>query len=70
MENSKDISSSKTVNASIVSILLGVGVLLRAFGVELDLDEGNLTELVGALGIIATAGIAIWGRITATHILK
>lgn len=67
MNDTKKITESKTIQSSVVAGIIGVLALLRAFGLDLDLDEGYITEVVGAFGIIITAGISIWGRIMATH---
>ena len=57
---------SGTVQAAIVAGLLGILTLLRACGIDfIDLDEGNLTEIVSAFAIIISAGVAVWRRIKA-----
>lgn len=67
---SKSITKSTTIQASVVAGILGVLTLLRAFGVEIDIGENQVAEIIAAFGIIIAAGMAIYGRIVATHKIK
>lgn len=67
---SKSITKSTTIQASVVAGILGVLTLLRAFGVEIDIGENQVAEIIAAFGIIFAAGMAIYGRIVATHKIK
>jgi len=70
MNETKSALSSTTIKSSIVGGILGLITLLKAFGVDIDLDQGNVTEIVGAFAIIITAAMAAWGRFKATSKIK
>lgn len=70
MNESKDITDSKTVQSAAVAGILGAIALMNALGAGIDFDQGQITEIVTSFVIIISAGVAIWGRITAKHILK
>lgn len=70
MNETKNISSSITIQASVIAGILGVIHLLKSFGIDIDFDEGQITELVLAFGVIISAGVAFWGRLKATHKLS
>lgn len=68
--DSKPIVKSTTCQASVIAGILGSLTLLRAFGVEIDIGENQVAEIVAAFGIIFAAGVAFYGRMKAKTLIK
>ena len=70
MNESKTPISSKGLQGSVVAGVIGLLALLRSFGVDIGFDQGQITEIIGAFAVIISAGVAFYGRWTATKFIK
>ncbi len=67
MKNTKPIAKSTTIQSSIVVLIVAILSLLKALGINIDLDEGYITELVASIFLIGGGIGAVIGRLKATR---
>jgi len=63
--NTKLARNSTTIQGAIIGSLVLILNILRMFGVNLDLDEGILTELVASIAGLISVIMVIVGRVKA-----
>jgi len=61
---------STTIQRSLVGLLVALLAFLKAIGVNIDFDEGQVTETVGALFLIIAFVGSIIGRVKAKKVIE
>lgn len=57
--------NSTTIQGAIVNVVVLILMLLRVFGINIDLDEGLITETVLAISAAVSSIMIVVGRIKA-----
>jgi uncharacterized membrane protein len=70
MNGAKSWYQSTTIQGAIVGVIIANIALLKAFGIEIDIDQGQITEIVGAIILVVSSFVVIYGRIKAKYVIS